>query len=498
MRFVLINVESEIVGEDLPEYRMWPHLGILSVGSRIVELGIEVVLWDELVQGLCTMSAIVRPGDIVGLSLVATGIDRGVVLAREAKRCGASAVIAGNDSAIFRAHQLLQLHDSPFDAVSISNSVEAVAEWVQTRMTGFVKSIPGIATAHDALKQQSNEQGVLAMRDRVVGYDQVFQVPQFSLFGDAYWETLWRNHAQMLGGTFPHSDRVRNASALFAQGCTRAGGGDVCSYCTIFGVADIIMPQVRYLEQLTQAYTDFGITHVFNVTDSSLEMKSVAQKLESVGAHFRDGLTLYGRAWGMAHRPDCIEAWQKIGNGRLVVNSGFDSGNDELLQKGIGKASVAGSRLAENRTAIQNLKRLGGRLHCSFIFGIPGETRETCEETLRFFDEVRDTMGAQLQQCESDFFWLNHGSPASRVLHDYAYAQKLAARAGKEIAQEAWCQDFYAHRNTLMVPLSCQEAWYRHFTCIEREFAHECISRVNAAMHAHVGAVPGRSYAFKP
>lgn len=498
MRFILINVESEIVGVGLPEYRMWPHLGILSVGSRVEELGVEVVLWDELVQGACDMKVLVKSGDIVGLSLVATGIDRGVALAREAKKLGASAVIAGNDSAIFRALQLLSPFDSPFDAVSVSNSVEAVAEWVSAQISGFTKSVPGIATKQELSTRQSNEHDVLMKRERFDGYQRVFQVPNLSLFPCDYWETLWSNHAQMLGGTFSHREPVRNASALFAQGCTRAGGGDVCSYCTIFGVADIIMPHAQYLERLVQAYADFGITHVFNVTDSSLEMKNVARQLEQIGANFRDGITLYGRAWGMAHRPDCIEAWQKIGNGRLVVNSGFDSGNDELLRTGIGKASVAGSRLDENRAAIQNLKRLGGRLHCSFIFGIPGETRETCEETLRFFDEVRDVMGEQLQQCESDFFWLNHGSPASRVFYDYAYAEELANRAGKKISRQQWRLEFFMNRNSLSVPQSCQEAWYRYFTRIEREEAHECIGRVNSAMRAHVGAVPGRSYAFKP
>lgn len=508
MRFVLINVEGSIVGEGLPEYRMWPHLGLLTVGTRIQSLGLEVLLWDELVQGQCQIEHLVQPGDILGLSLVATGIERGAVLAYAAKRCGVANVIAGNDAALFRASQLLMLPDSPFDAVCTSNSLDAVEEWVRSIMHGAHPCvIQDIATRDNPLNSRSNERSVLvseqALRARQKRSGEfrdqdVFEVPNLSLYSSDYWETVFGNYREMLGSKHQHPALARNALALFAQGCTRTGGTAVCSYCTIAGVADVRMPERSYLERVLQAYADFGITHVFNVTDSSLEMLNVARQLLELGARFPDGLTLYGRAWGLAHRPDCIEAWQKIAGSGLVINSGFDSGSERMLATGVVKASVAGNRLRENFEAVRNVQKSGARLHCSFIFGIPGETRETCEETLEFFRFVRETLGTQLQQCESDFFWLNHGSPASRVFHDFEYAQELAQLAGKEISAQEWGREFHAHRDTLVVPSHCQEAWYRYFTHIEHSFAHECIEALNAQMRVHAGAVPGRKYAYAP
>ena len=126
-RFVLINVEQTLWDVEVGrQYRTWPHLGMLYVGTAAHEEGYDVVLWDELVQGHCDLGKLVQPGDVVGLGLVVTGVERGVELAKQAKTLGASAVIAGNDSAIFRANEILSLPGHPIDAVFTSNSLASI------------------------------------------------------------------------------------------------------------------------------------------------------------------------------------------------------------------------------------------------------------------------------------------------------------------------------------------------------------------------------------
>ncbi|MBI4029733.1 hypothetical protein HY373_00980 [Candidatus Berkelbacteria bacterium] len=507
-RLKLVNVEQSIneIAEGQTQYRVWPHLGILYIGTVANAEGWDVALHDELVEGYVNLERIVQPGDVVGLSLVVTGMERGVELARQAKRLGASYVIAGNDSAIFRADQLLQLPDHPIDAVFTTNSLTAVRQFLQ--QVGLVElnklNIPGVAVVPTGINR-SNERHVLqAEREirlqlrRQAQFDpqDVFVVPKLSLFGEEYWQKVWQNYRATFGHKHNNPTEVRNALALFAQGCTRTGTADVCSYCTIAGVADIRVPTTEYLKQVLEAYQSFGINYVFNVTDSAFEMRHVSSALKNLGAFFPEGLMIYGRAWGLAHHPQLIDEWLSLTGGRLLVNVGMDSGDERILSRGVIKASQLGSRLEENRQAVRNLAANGAHLHYSLIFGSPGETRETCEKSLEFFEWTRSVLRGQLDQCEPDIYWLNHGAPASRVFHDYSYAQQLASLAGKEISRETWEHRFHRHRDTLIVPWECEEAWYDCFTSITVEEAQKCNAQVASAMAGHGSAAPGR--AFRP
>lgn len=509
-RLHLINVERSINEEpgNTTQYRIWPHLGLLYVGTVADQEGWDVMLHDELVEGYINLERIIQPGDVVGLSLVTTGMERGVELARQAKRLGASYVIAGNDSVIFRADQVLRLPDCPIDAVFTTNSLTAVRQFLwQVGLVELNKlDIPGVAVVPNGVNPSNERFAIQAEREmraqlrRQGQFDpqDVFVVPKLNLFGDEYWQKVWRNYRTIFSHKHINPSEVRNALALFAQGCTRTGQADVCSYCTIAGVADIRVPTRAYLEKILEMYRSFGINYVFNVTDSVLEMRQVASTLKELHAFFSEGLMIYGRAWGLAHHPQLIDEWFSLTGGRLLINVGMDSGDERILSRGIIKASQSGSRLEENRQAVRNIAASGAHLHYSLIFGSPGETRETCEESLEFFEWTRSVLGRQLDQCETDIYWLNHGAPASRVFHNYNYACELAALAGKEISRETWEDRFHRHHDTLIVPEECEEAWYDCFTRITIEEARSYNAKVSTVMAYHEGAAPGRDFAFKP
>lgn len=509
-RLVLVNPEPTFNPDvcDEVQYQVWPHLGMLYVGTSAHNEGWEVVMHDELVQGPVDLERLIKPGDIVGLSLVATGMEHGVELAQHAKILGARYVVAGNDSAIFRVNQVLGLPERPIDAVFTGNSLIAVQEFLRSIIDVPMDQIDvsGVAVVPGGV-DRSNERDVLvAERDMRISLQRqdrfdpqdVFVVPNLDLFEDEYWETVWSNYRTVFGHKHINPSKVKNALALFAQGCTRTGMTDVCSYCTIAGVADIRMPSREYLQSVLETYESFGIDYVFNTTDSAFEMRRVVRDLKDLGAFFPEGLMIYGRAWGLAHHPELIDDWLSLTEGRLLVNVGMDSGDARILDRGVVKASQSGSRIDENRQAVHNIAQSGAHLHYSLIFGSPGETRETCEKSLEFFEWSRNILREQLDQCETDIYWLNHGSPASRVFHDYDYAQELAALAGKEISRETWKQRFHQHRDTLSVPWECEEAWYECFTSIKIEEAQDLVSHVAKAMSEHVGAAPSRGNAFKP
>ncbi|MES3005768.1 MAG: hypothetical protein V4664_02355 [Patescibacteria group bacterium] len=502
-RLVLVNVEQMLNEQagDLQQYRVWPHLGLIFVGTVADEEGYEVVIWDEYAKGNVPLEKLVQEGDIVGLSLVVTGMDRGMMLARRAKELGAACVIAGNDSAIFRANQVMAQNDRPIDAVFTTNSLTAVRQFLREigRTPIEELDIPGVQmTARGEVRSNERDQLLIeqeARKSSEFNSDDVFVVPKLELY--PHWEELWTNYRATFGHKHSNPKTVKNAISLFAQGCTRTRGSDVCLYCTIAGVADLRTPSEEIVRRTIEAYDKFGIDMLYNATDSVYEMAKVVSQLQRLGASWKS-MTIYGRAQGIARAPHLIEEWQKVATERLLVNVGMDSGSDEILHKGIVKSStdVLGSRLAENRNAVKYIRQSGAHLHYSLIFGSPGETLETCESSIEFLEWTIEVLGSQLDICETDVFWLNFGSPASRIFREYAFAVYLASLAGKTIERDEWQRDFAQYANELVVPQSVEESWYRHFTNIEYETAQLFNQRAAEIMSRHTGSIRGR--AFRP
>jgi len=507
-RLVLVNVEQTI-NENIPtddrQYRAWPHLGLLFVGTAAHEEGWEVVMWDELVKGFAPMESLGQPGDVVGFSCVVTGMERSIELARKAKELGARYVIAGNDSAIFRANQILALPDKPIDVVFTSNSLMAVRRFFREIENAGLESlqIPGVQVTSGQVAQSNERDRLLVDLNIRKNYraegkfdnDDIFVVPKLDLY--PHWDEVWANYRATFGHKHNNPDKVKNAIALFAQGCTRTRGTDVCSYCAIAGVADIRLPSKEYLCCTAETYKALGVDMVFNATDSAYEMASVAKTLQELGITWR-GLNIYGRSQGVAQRPGLLDEWQKVATERLLINVGMDSGNDRLLRQGIVKSSIEGkmSRLEENFEAVRRIRVAGAHLHYSLIFGSPGETLETCESSIRFLEWTIATLGSQLDICETDIYWLNFGSPAGRVFHDYSEAQRLAAMSGKLISKEEWYENFARHQEALVVPQGTEEAWYHYFTGIDLATAQAYNQRSSEIMARHTGSIRGR--AFKP
>ncbi len=70
-------------------------------------------------------------------------------------------------------------------------------------------------------------------------------------------------------------------------------------------------------------------------------------------------------------------------NGLRLLLVGFESGNQQILnniRKGI--------RIEKAREFVKHCHDLGILIHGTFILGLPGETRETIEETIRFAKEI--------------------------------------------------------------------------------------------------------------
>ncbi|MEQ1479379.1 radical SAM protein, partial [Salmonella enterica] len=66
-------------------------------------------------------------------------------------------------------------------------------------------------------------------------------------------------------------------------------------------------------------------------------------------------------------------------NGLRLLLVGYESGNQQILHN-----IKKGMRIEVARKFTQDCHDLGITIHGTFILGLPGETRDTIEETIRF------------------------------------------------------------------------------------------------------------------
>ncbi|HEY3067003.1 MAG TPA: hopanoid biosynthesis associated radical SAM protein HpnJ [Methylomirabilota bacterium] len=97
------------------------------------------------------------------------------------------------------------------------------------------------------------------------------------------------------------------------------------------------------------------------------------------------GLGRLGVTWSCNAKANVPESTLRVlrDNGLRLLLVGYESGSQAILnnvRKGI--------RLDVARQFTKNAKRLGITIHGTFIMGLPGETRETIEETIRFAREI--------------------------------------------------------------------------------------------------------------
>jgi hopanoid biosynthesis associated radical SAM protein HpnJ len=70
-------------------------------------------------------------------------------------------------------------------------------------------------------------------------------------------------------------------------------------------------------------------------------------------------------------------------NGLRLLLVGYESGNQQILHN-----IKKGMRIEVARKFTEDCHKLGVAIHGTFIIGLPGETRETIEETIRFANEI--------------------------------------------------------------------------------------------------------------
>ena len=109
-------------------------------------------------------------------------------------------------------------------------------------------------------------------------------------------------------------------------------------------------------------------------TDNLPRAEAIARELGKLGV-----------TWSCNAKANVPRATLKIlkDNGLRLLLVGYESGNQKILHN-----IKKGMRIEVARQFTKDCHDLGIKIHGTFILGLPGETRETIEETIRFATEI--------------------------------------------------------------------------------------------------------------
>jgi hopanoid biosynthesis associated radical SAM protein HpnJ len=139
------------------------------------------------------------------------------------------------------------------------------------------------------------------------------------------------------------------------------------------------------------------------------------------------GLGKLGVTWSCNAKANVPYETLKImrDNGLRLLLVGYETGSDEIL-KNIKK----GMRTDVARRFTKDCRDLGITIHGTFILGLPGETRETIEQTIRFAKEINPHTiqvslaapypGTELYRQAAENGWLKTTDPSQLVDSDGA------------------------------------------------------------------------------
>ncbi len=236
------------------------------------------------------------------------------------------------------------------------------------------------------------------------------------------------------------SSRSPGAQFLFPimshKGCRRRYANGGCLFCSLLNSKlQLITPEVLW--QHIGAYrAAYNVTCFRDVGDSiGMNLSWLLQILRHRPRHLADTQFLvYCRADELLK--DGVASALKDLN-VFGVYIGFESGSDRslyALNKGIDRGT--------NLRALNAVQEAGFRLYTSFVFGAPGETDDSIEQTVNFVETTRAVMGNQLALLGANILIPYPGTTAfSKLCEIYPYLADEDLFDPRELSRK-WVESF--------------------------------------------------------
>lgn len=210
---------------------------------------------------------------------------------------------------------------------------------------------------------------------------------------------IWGDVAGNSSGFRKDIEVTRSMNIISSRGCPFS-----CNYCYhLFGRSNYRLRSARNVVQEIQALVDgYGVDFIGFVDDNMMASKK--RLLEFCDLMEKERLPV---TWGCHGRvtsakPEILDRMAEVGC--VWIGYGIESGSQKILDAMNKKATVE-----QAKKAITNTREAGIYPNTTFIFGYPGETLETIQETVSFKRE----MGLQ---CGSFFATPYPGTPLYRQI----------------------------------------------------------------------------------
>ncbi len=336
-----------------PPFNMWyenvPQLTDLvapPIGLSIIAKNIRDAHDVEIIDGLGKPVSYVTDqlsADLVGVSALYANYERALEILESAKQGGATTVIGG-PSVNYLAERILTNH-SFVDYAVVGDGEVAVPALLAGQPP---EQIPNLVYRAGTIRRNPFQ------RVPVTAFD-LEDVVDLDL----------------------QTDNFLPISSI--RGCVKAELEGRCSYCMIDTKFSVMRPELVW-EQIGVLHDMYGVTRFWETGDTFMVGTFPQQLLEIRPSELEHvGFRVYTSPQQIT--PESARILKQLN--AIDIFLGVESGNDEILEQ-----ANRGHTVQQAREAIALLDWPGMKLHLPFIYGLPGETRETAERTYRFAQEA--------------------------------------------------------------------------------------------------------------
>ncbi|MCD6290410.1 MAG: radical SAM protein [Anaerolineae bacterium] len=381
MRILLASPESKLWNS-----RQHIHMGLGYLAGALRAAGYDVELYDAAVEEE-PLSDVMRRGryDVVGISSPTPLIKEAWEAARVAKSTGAVTILGGPHLTIEPNESI---HRPEVDLVVRGEGEAAIVEIMQALEldAGVQKSsLSPRVFEHKAwseilglsYRQKDGNGGHVVHNPNRPLREDLDSIP-FPAH-DMFKIERYTNLQPLTDGLIPHS---RSYTIVTSRGCPFK-----CTFCSKPVTGDTwrarsvenVIAEWRWLVEDLKA-TEIGVTDDIWNRDIK-RAKELCRRLIEEGLNTVPWITIHGMKVNFTD----LELFQLMkAAGAKRVGFGVESGDQEILNKVIRK----GQTLDQVRQAFRDAKAAGLETMGFFIFGMPHETEETMEKTIRFALEL--------------------------------------------------------------------------------------------------------------
>jgi len=368
MKVLLINPPQDMAPAQRALENLMPPLNLMCLASYLQKAGHEVKILDLYAGPLPKEEILRRIKDFrpfaAGFATYPGGIDEVYALSKEIKALDPSIhIVLGGLYASYLPE--VALSRCPADAVVMGEGEAALTELVGALANAHdLSGIPGLCYIKDGLPVRTGVRPIADSLDALPW--PAYELIDFDLY------------------RLPPTRAVRHgrvSSILSARGCNY--GCSFCSHHYGYNCRVRLRSPEDVIAEMAHVSEKYGVTE-FRFEDCTFTADPERVK-KICSLIIERELPV---VWNCDVRADTasdelFKAMREAGCRRVFL--GVESGSQKLLG---GLSANKDIRLDQVRNAVKLAKRHGLRMNCSFVLGLPGETRETAAETFKFALEL--------------------------------------------------------------------------------------------------------------